>query len=100
MYGGKSDVDICVCCMDTFFCDFTFADYGKAEANVVDTTYSYAQFKNDVQGALEKKFGKRGVSRGNKAFDVHENTYRVDADVVAAFARRLYRKRTFNPPLN
>lgn len=92
----ESDVDICVCCADSFFYDFSFADYGKSDAGIVDATYLYAQFKNDVQAALEAKFGKRGVSRGDKAFDVHENTYRVDADVVAAFEYRLYRKRAFN----
>jgi hypothetical protein len=91
-----SDVDICVCCMDTFFYDFQFADYGKAEASVIDAHYLYPQFKNDLQAALEAKFGKRGVSRGDKAFGLRENSYRVDADVVAAFAYRLYRKRTFN----
>jgi hypothetical protein len=30
------------------------------------------------------------VSRGKKAFDVHANTYRIDADVVAAFKHRRY----------
>lgn len=88
-----SDVDICVCCMDPFFYDFHFADYGTAEATVVGASYSYPTFKSDVQAALEQKFGKRGVRRGDKAFDVHENTYRVDADVVAAFAHRRYLKR-------
>jgi len=49
-----------------------------------------------VQAALEVKFGRQGVSRGDKAFDIHENTSRVDADVVAAFEYRLYKKRVFN----
>jgi hypothetical protein len=92
----ESDVDVCVCCIDTFYSDFEFADYGKREAKVVDSTYSYAQFKSDVQLALERKFGKGGVTRGNKCFDVHENTYRVHADVVAAFSYRVYLKRSFN----
>jgi hypothetical protein len=48
-----------------------------------------------VQAALEKKFGKGGVHRGDKAFDVHPNGYRVDADVVAAMAYRLYLKKTY-----
>jgi hypothetical protein len=91
-----SDVDICVCCKDTFFYNFGSADYGQSEAGVIDATYSYTQFKNDVQAALETKFGTRGVRRGDKAFDLRENTYRVDSDVVAAFAYKWYRKRTFN----
>jgi hypothetical protein len=92
----ESDVDICVCCLDTFFTDYTFADYGQPETGNVDSSYTYAQFKNDVQAALAAKFGKPGVARGDKAFDVHANTYRVDADVVAAFAYRLYLKKEYN----
>jgi hypothetical protein len=40
--------------------------------------------------ALVQKFGARGVTRGKKAFDVHENTYRIDADVVPVFEHRRY----------
>ena len=96
----ESDVDICVCCMEPFFDDYEFADYNRAESGVVAATYSYAQFKNDVQAALEDKFGTDGVTRGDKAFDVHANTYRVDADVVPAFAYRLYKKKEYNFLLN
>ena len=92
----ESDVDICVCCVDTFFTDYTFADYGQPETGNVDSSYTSAQFKNEVQAALAAKFGQQGVTRGDKALDVHANTYRVDADVVAAFAYRLYLKREYN----
>ena len=92
----ESDVDICVCCMEPFFDEYQFADYNRNESGVVPATYTYAQFRNDVQAALESKFGKTGVTRGDEAFDVHANTYRVDADVVAAFAYRLYTKKEFN----
>jgi hypothetical protein len=91
-----SDVDICVCCNNPFFPDLSQADYNRSEADIIAPPFSYPEFKNHVQGALEKKFGKVGVTRGNKAFDVHANTYRVDADVVPAFAFRLYQKKTFN----
>ena len=43
-----------------------------------------------VQKALEDYFDKTGVTRGNKAFDVHANTYRIDADVVPTFEYRRY----------
>jgi hypothetical protein len=92
----ESDVDICVCCMSLFFADYSFADYTDAAAGNVNTPYTYSQFKNDVQAALEAKIGKAGVTRGNKALDVHANTYRVDADVVPAFAYRLYLKKQYN----
>ena len=82
--------------MEPFFYDLTFADYTKAEAQITDAHYKYTEFKNEVQAALVRKFGKDGVKRGDKAFEVHENSYRVDADVVAAFAHRRYQKKTYN----
>ena len=36
------------------------------------------------------RFGRANVRRGNKAFDVNENTRRVDADAAPCFAHRLY----------
>jgi hypothetical protein len=92
----ESDVDICVCCMEPFFDDYNFADYARSGAGVYTASYTFAQFRNDVQAALESKFTKKGVTRGDKAFDVHANTYRVDADVVAAFAFRVYTRKEYN----
>lgn len=84
-----SDVDICVCLKNNFFADYPnngkHQDYGN-----VDGQITYANFKNLVGIALTDYFGNKGVTRGNKAFDVHENTYRIDADVVAAFEHRRY----------
>src|ERR1019366_1985802 len=48
-------------------------------------THPYAEFKNDVEAALFSYFGRDSVTRGKKAFDVHANTYRIDADVVPCF---------------
>jgi len=92
----ESDLDICVCCMEPFFDDYTVADYGRLDAGNYAHPYTYAEFKNEVQAALEEKFGQIGVTRGDKAFDVHANSYRVDADVVPAFAYRLYEKKEYN----
>jgi hypothetical protein len=92
----ESDVDICVCCTVPFFTDFTKANYGSVEGQV-DSAYSYQSFKNDVEAALKAKFGEAGYSRGDKAFDVHPNTYRVHADVVAAFEYREYLRSPANP---
>ena len=58
----ESDVDICVCCMEPFFASYTFANYDMQEAGNVTTTYTYAEFKNQVGAALVKKSG-RTVSR-------------------------------------
>jgi len=87
-----SDVDIAVIYTgDTFFPEYpegtTHDTFGNQPA-----TYSYAQFKKDVGDALVGYFGSAHVTRGDKAFDVHENTYRVDADVVPVFEHRRYRR--------
>jgi len=87
----ESDVDICVCCYDSLFDDFSSAgELTRAEVGLVDASYRYAQFKNEVAEAVVAKFGRSGVTRGKKAFDVHANTYRVDADVVPCFEHRRY----------
>jgi len=86
-----SDVDICVCNMSVFFSDFSTArSFDRDDVGLSDSDYTYAQFKNEVEAALVAKFGRAAVTRGNKAFDIHENTYRVDSDVVAAFEHRRY----------
>src|ERR1700694_2293105 len=64
----------------------------NADFSLSPATYKYSQYKNDVETALKSYFGRDAVTRGNKAFDIHENTYRVDADVVACFEYRWYRK--------
>ena len=90
-----SDVDIGVCLLDTFFTVYPDANLRetetlKAKLNFSDSSYTFKAFKNDVETALVNKFGRSGVTRGNKAIDVHANTYRVDADVVACFEHRRY----------
>jgi|SRR5208337_3157781 len=86
-----SDVDICVLYTDAFYGDYSMSQ--GLNANVlgfVDHPYWYAHFKQDVEDALISYFDKNSVTRGNKAFDVHANTYRVDADVVPCFEHRRY----------
>lgn len=87
----ESDVDICVCLMDSLS---TRLDDGLTDADVglVSATYTSSMFKNDVERALQDYFGAAAVTRGQKAFDVHENTYRVDADVVPTLEYRWYQK--------
>lgn len=85
-----SDVDIGVLFTGNLF----GPDYppGKtgSDFNVVSVDYGYSHFKDDVEKALVKHFGRDHVTRGKKAFDVHENTYRVDADVVPLMVHRRF----------
>lgn len=86
-----SDVDICVLCKNTFFPDYSMSQglsdgvFGFSPAQ-----YGYSEFKDDLESALQSYFGKSFVTRGKKAFDVHANTYRVDADVVPCFEHRRF----------
>jgi hypothetical protein len=87
--GIDSDVDICVLCPDRFFFDLP-QGMTTAQFSITGATYGYPQYKNDIGGALSDYLGANHVTRGDKAFDVHENTYRIDADVVAGFEYRYY----------
>ena len=84
-----SDVDICVRLNYTFFPEYpqgkTHEYFGNKAGSI-----SFKDFKNLVQEAVEDYFGEDSVTRGNKAFKIHANTYRIDADVVATFERRKY----------
>ena len=84
-----SDVDICVRLNSTFFPEYppgkTREDFGDTQGSI-----SFDDYKNLVQKALEDYFGESSVRRGDKAFNIHENSYRIDADVVPTFAHKRY----------
>jgi predicted nucleotidyltransferase len=99
----ESDVDVAVIYKDVFFSNWYHADPRSAtdqavvkalmeEAGVTSATYHYAEYKNDVEKALVDRFGRAAVKRGDKAFDIHENTYRVESDCLAAFEYRLWQR--------
>ena len=84
-----SDVEVGVMLYEYFLWQVpegkTPADFG---INIVD--YSFSQFKDDLEDALVAHFGRAAVKRGNKAFNIRENTYHVEADVVPLFEFRQY----------
>ena len=86
-----SDVDICVLLQEAFVAEYQVAAAREAGAGVgTPSTWRYSDFKDMVESTLREKVGEQGVTRGNKAFDVHANTYRIDADVVPAMEYRYY----------
>jgi hypothetical protein len=87
----ESDVDIGVLCYDSYFSQFS-DDNVKAlvERYQEPATYTFAQFKNELHRALVARFGSNQVTRGDKAIEVDENTYRVNADVAPFFEHRRY----------
>jgi hypothetical protein len=89
----ESDVDISVCCTDVFIPDYTHAPGVTTESlGNKPSSYTRQQLKNEVGEALTDYFGAAGVTRGNKVFEVHENSVRLDADVAPTFELRLYKR--------
>ena len=84
-----SDVDIGVLCRDTSVPDYP-DEYDKSAYGHVDATYHYSDLRGDLQETLVSYFGDGAVRQGNKAFDLHETSYHVDADVVPFFEHRRY----------
>ncbi len=84
-----SDVDIGVLCDESFFC---FLPEGTTDKTfgLVPATYGSTQFKNELEEALAEHFGFGAIHRGNKAIDVRENSYHVEADVAPFFECRHY----------
>jgi hypothetical protein len=93
-----SDVDVCVLCTDSMYCDYP-PDKGASDFNIESASYPYQTFKNDVGTALTAYFKGGHVTRGNKAFDIKENTYRIAADAVPCFEhKRFYENGTWVKP--
>ena len=84
-----SDVDVGVMLYDSFLVEYpegkTREDFGNTAAG-----YPYSQFKNELEEALADHFDRAAVMRGNKAFNIRENTSHVEADVVPLFEFRQY----------
>jgi hypothetical protein len=91
----ESDVDIGILCYDTFFPEYPDDNVKMMlEQTLASSAYTYQTFKNEIEEALVARFGRTSVVRGNKAFDVKENSYRVEADVAAFFEHRRYTSKT------
>ena len=82
-----SDVDIGVIFTGSYFFDLIGGRTEEPEDG--PATYTFSVFKDDLEAALRSHF-KTGVTRGNKAFNLRENSYHVDADVVPLFHLKEY----------
>lgn len=85
----NSDVDIGVCCHNTFYPDYP-EGMGAEDFGVEPATYFSGDFRQDLHNALVWHFGTDEVVNGNKAFDIKSNTYRVEADVAPFMDHRRY----------
>ena len=85
----NSDVDVGILCHETFFYDLP-ANYTAEYFNFYPATYHYQQFKDEVEAALVNHFGRSAVHRGKKAFNIKENSNRIEADFAPFFDHRRY----------
>lgn len=92
---NNSDIDINVCYTGGFYYKIpagkTKEEYGLTNPS----TYSYIQFKNDVERILVYHFGRNNVVRKNKCIHIKENTFRVEIDVVPTWQYRRYGENRF-----
>ena len=87
----NSDVDICVRLNDIFTTDYSEASSLSDEAlHITRASYTCKNFKNELQRTLNTSLGISNVTRGNKAFNIKENSYRITADVVPCIQHRRY----------
>ena len=85
----NSDIDINVRYTGGFYYNLP-AEKTKEDFGITPTSYTYSEFKNDVENALVNKFGRSEVVRNDKCITVKENTYRVETDVVPTWNYRRY----------
>lgn len=86
----NSDIDINVRYTGGFYFDLpkekTREDFGLNNP----TSYSYSEFKDDVENALVNKFGRSDVKRKDKCITIEANSYRIETDVVPTWNYRRY----------
>lgn len=87
---ADSDVDVGIVCKNVFFGDYP-EGYSRDSFGYVKASYTFDDFKNDVENALVAKFGRAAIKRGNKAFDIKANSYRVEADVAPFMEHRRFK---------
>jgi len=84
-----SDVDVGILCYDVFFPNYPDG-LTKEHFGHKDSDYNYSTFKDEVEQALIDYFGWNAIKRGNKAFNIKETTYHVEADAAPFFEHRRY----------
>lgn len=86
-----SDIDVAVVLTSAFFGEYPSSGLPTRESmGFTMADYGLTDFRDDVGRALKAKFGSSGVSAGDKAFTIHENSYRLDADATVFCDHRRY----------
>lgn len=88
-----SDVDVVVRHDGYYFYDLgklTPEEKAAYEATSTPASYTFSQFKNDIQAILIKEFGQDEIERKNKCLRVKGSSYRVNADVIPSYEYKRY----------
>lgn len=96
---ADSDVDINVEYTGIFFYELTHELEGKSGADIgiepaSGTDPDPVEFKNLIENALVKEFGRGAVERQNKAIELQEQSNRLAADVVPCYTHHRYERQT------
>jgi hypothetical protein len=91
---AESDVDVLILSHECFHSDLTALPQEQQNAQkaaYANATYSFHDFKRDVQSVLRAKYG-QSVEPGDKAIHIPGNGTRRNADVIVAVDYRRYYK--------
>lgn len=87
-----SDVDLCMCLTDAFFCDGppqqtpTMAELGREP-----TPFTFSDYRAHLAWCLTEEFGASAVTVGTKAIHLHKTyTDKIQADIVPTFVFQQY----------
>lgn len=86
---GESDIDVATVCHEMFYYELPMGTVASSFGLNTPAIYTFDHFRADVRAALVARFGS-GMTPGDKAFNVHENTYRLEADVTPFCEYRRY----------
>ncbi|HLP20393.1 MAG TPA: nucleotidyltransferase [Chitinophagales bacterium] len=86
----NSDIDINVRYTGGFYYDLPKETVKEDFGLTSPSSYSYSEFKDDVEAALVKKFGRADVTRNDKCITIKGTAQRVQTDVVPTWSYRRY----------
>lgn len=90
---NNSDVDVNVCYTGAFYYRIPAGTTREQYGLTNPSTYSFGQFKDDIERILVGKFGRDQVVRKNKCIHIKGNSYRTDMDIVPTWKFRRYDNR-------
>lgn len=85
----NSDIDINVRYTGGFYYDLP-SEKSKEDFGITPISYTFSEFKDDVENALVNKFGRSEVVRNDKCITIKGNSYRIETDVVPTWNYRRY----------